>query len=140
MSCATSKNSKKKNFHPRAPWWSEKLLKQVKRKHVAWREYRATKSAEDYQRYILQRNKTSQVIGKARFEYEKGIIQNMKQEPKMLFKYIRSQQKVKPSVRPLEKGTGELAQTGQENAEILNEFFQSVFIDEDTGDLPDFAD
>ena len=40
----------------------------------------------------------------------------------------------------MEKLTGELASNDQEAAELFNEFFQSVFIDEGQEELPDFAD
>ena len=129
----------KKCLHPRAPWWSEKLLKDVKLKHAAWKKYRLSGSTDDNQKYIQQRNKTTQVIKDARYAYEENIIQNVKQEPKRLFKYVRSQQKIKPGIGPLEKDTGEQSQDNQEAAEILNEYFQSVFINEGPEELPVFA-
>ena len=58
----------------------------------------ASRSAEDHQKYAQQRNKVTQAIREARHAYEIDIIQNIKQDPKQLFKYIRSQQKLKPNV------------------------------------------
>ena len=52
------------------------------------------------------------------------------QEPKKLYKYIRLQQKVKPTVGPL-ISNGQLSQTDQEAAEILQRFFKSVYMCEE---------
>ena len=115
-------------------------MKEVKRKHATWKEYKESRTAENHQKYIRQRNKTTQAIGDARYAYESTIVQDIKQEPKRLYKYIRNQQRLKPGIGPLEKETGELAENDEETAELLNEFFQSVFIDESSEKLPDFAD
>ena len=119
------------------PWWSAQLAKQVKLKHEAWKGYRRTKLVSDYQKYASPRNRTTQCIRDARGRYEDNIVCNVKQEPKRLFKYIRSQQKVKPVVGPLENEAGDLTQDEQDTAEILNKYFQSVFIEEETEVMPE---
>ena len=102
---------------PKNPWWSKELLKEVKLKYAAWKKHKWSGSQEDYHKYVLQRNKTTEAIRHARFSYENSIIMGMKKEPKKLFKYIRSQQRLKPCIGPLEKETGEQTQSdsGQQN-------------------------
>ena len=95
---------------------------------------------DDYRKYVLQRNKTTQNIKNARCAYECKIIKDIKKEPKKLFKYIRSQQTLRPRIGPLEKESGELAQSDTDAAELLNNFFQSVFIDDESDEMPEFAD
>jgi len=130
----------KRTYRPTAPWWTAQLKKEVKLKHATWKEYRKTKYIEDYRKYASQRNKTTQAIRDARYQHEDNIIRNIKQEPKRLFKYIRSQQKIKPAVRSLENEAGELTQNEQDTADILNKFFQSVFVEEGPEELPEFPD
>ena len=60
----------------------------------------------------------------------------MKQDPQKLHRYIRAQLKVKPRVGPLEKKSGEMTTTDKETAEELNNFFRSVFVAEEEGDIP----
>ena len=109
-----------KAFRPKTPWWSTKLLREVKLKHASWKKYSESKSTDDHQKYILQRNRTTQAIRNAQHAYENAIVQNIKEDPKKLFKYVRSQQSIKPGVGPLEKENGELAQSDTETAEVLN--------------------
>ena len=50
---------------------------------------------------------------------------------------MRSKTKVKAGISDLEKGDGSYAHTDSEKAEVLNEFFSSVFTREDLKDIPE---
>ena len=65
-------------------------------------------------------------------------MRKVKADPKRLFRYIRKQQKVKATVGKLEMGNGGLTDTDQEAANVLQDFFQSVFVIEGDSCLPDF--
>ena len=71
-------------------------------------------------------------------DYEKRVIEKSKQDPKTLFCYIRSQQKAKAVVGPLEMHDRSLTQTEDDMAQVLQDFFQSVFVDEVEGLSPEF--
>ena len=123
-----------------APWWTNKLLKEVKLKHALWKDYQRDKSAATYHLYTRQRNRTSQCVNKARKMYENKLSANCKHEPKKLHMYIRSQLKIKPQIRGLETASEELSEDNQQAAEVLNDFFHSVFTTEGTDQLPEFPD
>ena len=122
-----------------APWWNKELTKEVKRKFETWKRYSKTKSKEDYELYAAQRNKTTNAIREERHKYETLIVSSIKQEPKKLFKYIRSQQRVKPAIHSIENGTG-LTTNERETAETLQYFFTSVFVVEVGDPMPHFQD
>ena len=71
--------------------------------------------------------------------YEADLVSVIKSEAQKLYKYVRSQLKVKARVGPLETQTGELTQNDEEVAEELSRFFKSVFVDEDDTNVPNFA-
>jgi hypothetical protein len=77
-------------------------------------------------------------VKKARLEYEQDLVQKAKQNPKILYKYLNSQQVVKESIKALKKTNGEITQEPKEIANILNQSFQDVFVIEDDGDMPSF--
>ena len=126
--------------NPSAPWWSRKLKQNVKLKYKAWKTYSKSRSSGDYRSYACQRNRTTYEIRKARQDFESRIIANVKKEPKNLFKYIRSRQQVKAITGPLEDGKGQMTEDDHQTAEVLHDFFRSVFVSEDVESLPEFPD
>ena len=131
------KYAKKKITKTAAPWWTKELTNQVKRKYKAWKRYSASLTSEDYKKYVKQRNLTTSMLRKAKSNYEEALVEKVKSEPKQLFKYIRMQQKVRPTISQLTCG-GRLTETDNETAETLQNFFKTVFVEEGDGDLPDF--
>ena len=57
--------------------------------------------------------------------------------PKSFHSYVRSKQKVKEVVGPLQGIDGELIDGGKDMAEVLNDYFVSVFTEESTVLVPD---
>ena len=52
------------------------------------------------------------------------------------YAYVRSKQKVQDKVGPLENNRGNIISDGFQMAEVLNEYFSSVFTIEDFSSLP----
>ncbi|XP_072023433.1 uncharacterized protein [Amphiura filiformis] len=67
-------------------------------------------------------------------------MKNFKKKPKAFYSYVRAKQKVKAGVSQLEDEKGELTKTDQETANVLNNFFKSVFTNEPDGDVPTLPD
>ena len=55
---------------------------------------------------------------------------------KSSYAYVRTQQKVRDKVGPLENNRANIISDGFQMAEVLNEYFSSVFMTEDIGSLP----
>ena len=130
---------KKMKSKPKAKWWTKELTKEVRRKYKIWKEYVKNRSTETYKKYAKQRNSTLAKIKKRRKEYENRIVASVREDPKVLYKYIRNQQTVKTKVGPLES-SGKMTEDDHQVAELLQDFFQSVFVQEDDKNLPDFPD
>ena len=122
------------------PLWNRKLTREVVRKYKLWKVYTRTSNQEDFRLYTMQHNKTTQVIREARAKYEEHVTENLKNDPKALYKYIRSQQRFRPKVNMLNDKEGHLTTTDKHTAETLNKFFHSVFIEENNGELPELPE
>ena len=61
---------------------------------------------------------------------------NIKNYRKSFYAYVRSKQKVRDKVRPLENNGGNIISDGFQMAEVLNEYFSSVFTTENISSLP----
>ena len=61
---------------------------------------------------------------------------NIKNDSKSLYAYVRSKQKVRDKVGPLENNRGNIISDEFQMAEVLNEYFSSVFTTENISSLP----
>ena len=77
------------------------------------------------------------MITSAKTHFDKILIQNLTTNPKALYGYEKS--KVKAPVGPLEKPDGTLTDDDSEVVKVLNNFFQSVFTQEDSLAVSDFT-
>ena len=59
------------------------------------------------------------MIRSARRRYEVTLLGKVKIEPKTLFRYIRSQTKVKAMVGPLDNGAGQLTKTDEISVNMI---------------------
>ena len=68
--------------------------------------------------------------------FEKKLAGSIKNDSKSFYAYVRSKQKVRDKVRPLENNRGNIISDGFQMAEVLNEYFSSVCTTEDISSLP----
>ena len=94
----------------------------------------------NYEIYKSARNLAKTDLRQAKYEYEKDLAGKIKIDNKLFWSYFRSNMKTKSSLGELEMPNGDLTSDSQEKANILNNFFVSVFEDEGTKNLPNFQD
>ena len=101
-----------------------------------WRVYRRTRKDEDNANYKEALNLATTEIRKYKRTFEKKMVGNIKNYSKSFYAYVRSKQKVRDKVGPLENNRGNIISDGFQIAEVLNEYFSSVFTTEDISSLP----
>ncbi|KFR01231.1 hypothetical protein N306_09969, partial [Opisthocomus hoazin] len=113
----------------RAAWLRQDLLVKLRKKrelHRKWKQGLA--SGEEYREAArLCRDG----VRKAKAQLELNLARDVKNNKKGFYRYVSRKKMVKESVPPLMSETGELATADEEKAEVLNNFFASVF----TGNL-----
>ena len=114
------------------------LSKETIRKIVLkqWRDYRRTRKDDDYANYKEAHYLATTEIRKYKRTFEKKLASNIKHYNKSFYAYVRSKQKVRDKVGPLENNSGNIISDGFKMAEVLNEYFSSVFTTEDISSLP----
>ena len=112
----------------------------VREKHQLYRRWKQTGQDEDYVKYAKVNNKSGKACKKARCQYEKKIAETSKENQKPFWNYTKSKTKSRIGIADLKKEDGSKTSTDKEKAQLLNQFFKSVFTEEDDGALPNFDD
>ena len=73
---------------------------------------------------------------KSKRSFEQKLANDIKNDSKTFYAYVRSKQKVRDKVGPLKNSAGNVISDGFQMAEELNEYLSSVFTKEDIGSLP----
>ena len=97
-----------------------------------------TREGKDFVSYAQARNQAKWACKSAVRDYERNLAKNSKTNPKAFFSYVNSKLKTRPTIPDLKKSNGELTSNDHEKAEVLNNFFSSVFTRENTDAVPDF--
>ncbi|GAB0209810.1 mitochondrial enolase superfamily member 1 [Grus japonensis] len=122
--CIPTKRKSRKTTQ-RPPWMNKELLGKVKQKkeayrgwkqgQVAWEEYRETVRAARDQ------------VRKAKALIELNLARDVKDNKKSFYRYVSEKRRTRENVGPLQNETGDLVTQDMEKAEVLNDFFASVF-------------
>ena len=90
--------------------------------------------------YNKIRNKVKSLTSKARKDYERRLASQAKANQKVIWRYINSKSKTKIGVGDLYSDpndtNSQLVKTNKGKANILSNFFHSVFTNEPNGDIP----
>ena len=100
-----------------------------------WKNYLISKFSDDLHRYCKVRNDLRTLTRTLRSDYERNLSLNIKHNPKAFWKYINSRLKVHPTIDDLQCPNGSTAHTDKDKAEALNNFFTSVFTQEDLSSI-----
>ncbi|MEW8545715.1 MAG: reverse transcriptase family protein, partial [Candidatus Thiodiazotropha sp.] len=117
----------------------KKTVEAIKRKHRTWTRYLESRDERCYKLYVKARNKVKWLVRKEKREKEKGIAESSKTNPKNFWKYVNSKRKTSSGIGELhtQKGSSTfVADTDADKAEVLSDFFSSVFTQEPDGDIP----
>src|SRR5664279_4367358 len=122
---ATNKNKK-------AIWLTYKAKNLVLKKRTVFAKYKD----KDHQAVRKINKKASKEVKKAKRNFEKKLAQNIKNDVKSYYAYVRSKCKSKVKLSQLVADDGTLTGSDQEVAEEFNKCFSTVFTLEDRSCLP----
>jgi hypothetical protein len=119
-------------------WVTKEAQRARINKKKAWNKY--VKSGQDktlYDEYKGKLKKSKAENIKARSKYEKKLADNIKNDNKSFYAYVNSKRKTVHKTGPLQDNQGKLVDDDKEIANLLNEYFSSVFVEEDVNNIPD---
>lgn len=136
MASAIPKVKSGPRAHKKPLWMNEDALKKVKKKRQAYQRYLQTREGKDYLLYASARNKVKSASRRALKDFEKSIAKSAKSNPKGFFAYARNKLRTREGVADLE-ADGVKITTDEGKANVLNDFFCSVFTVEDLQNKPE---
>ncbi|KFO15066.1 hypothetical protein N312_07407, partial [Balearica regulorum gibbericeps] len=123
--CILTKRKSGKNAE-RPTWMNEELLGKLKHKKEAYRGWKQGQVAwEEYRGIVIV---ARDQVRKAKALLELNLVRDIKGN-KNFHRYISDKRRTRENVGPLRNETGELVTQDMEKAEVLNDFFASVFTD-----------
>ena len=102
----------------------------------AWKSFKSNPCSYTRKAFCKSKNKLRAFTRNLRNEYEGYIARNVKSKPKLFWNYVRSRTSVRQPI-PTLKTDNVYATTDQSKAEVLNNFFTSVFTIEDETSIPE---
>ena len=128
------KEIRTKNNDPK--WMTDKIKHYIGIKKGI---YRKIKNGEDHlrQRYNELARDVKKLVRVARRNYEIKVANRAKEDPKSFYQLYKT--KVRDKIGPLIDSNGELVSDRDSMAGMLNDFFLSVFTQEDTLNIPEVS-
>lgn len=127
---------RKKSKQKKSLFITREAIRLKKRKEKSFKRYRETKSEEDLIVYKRYRNQLRSLTRKLRVDFENRLVSDLKKSSKPFWKYCKSRLKSHGKVGKLVKPDGREVLMPAEKAREFNEFFASVFTNEDLENLP----
>ena len=124
---------------PRKDPIPESLLEKVRLKRRLYKYYKKYPTKQNWNSYARVRNQVNWLTKKNEKQKEINLAKQAKNNLKPFFTYVSRKTKVKEGVANLEKPDGNLTETDSEKAEVLNNFFTSVFTIETDTNIPTFS-
>ena len=85
----------KQSSNVRRPrWMTTDVWNQLSVKEKAWKRLRARKSGVRAERYKIERNKATEMVRKAKKNFEKSVVRDIKKNSKRFWSYVRGKTKI----------------------------------------------
>ena len=114
---------------PLSPPWNNTSLKRMRRnKDRAWNSFRENPTTENLNYATLKDKSYSEEEFRLKLEYEKRLTNDIKNNCKGLYSYLRNKRNLKTGIPSLEMRDGSRTRSAAESAEVLADSFSSVFV------------
>ena len=117
-------------------WLSDSVQNDIRDKKDAFDKFKKTRNSEDYKNYTKRRNKVKKEIRNSIKSIEKEIAKNSKHNPKLFYKYLNKKLKTTATLTNIKNKDGTVPETEKETADVLNDYFSSVFTRENLTNIP----
>ena len=127
---------KKNNRRKSKPWVDLEVRAAIRAKNQAWKAYKKNRSVENWDNFKQTRNAANRKVQTSKRNFESKLAQEIKSNPKQFWSYVRSKSNRSNNYPDLRDGSGNLITDDKSKANCFNEYFASVYTDEDKNFVP----
>ena len=117
-------------------WFNNSISEAIGSRQRAYKIYISQASEEARKIHIGKCRIVKKLIRKAKLQDEEKVAALAKTNPKAFFAHVNSTKSIKSSLGPLKNKEGKVVSNDGEMAEMFNEYFVSVFTNENTSNIP----
>ena len=97
----------------------KKVRLHLLKKRKLWKKYKYNRNPQNKKKYEEARNEVNRLVRKAKYEYERSIVINMKEDSKIVCKFIQSKTKTKQNIPCIIDEKGEINTNDRIKAELM---------------------
>ncbi|KAI3378957.1 hypothetical protein SNEBB_001159, partial [Seison nebaliae] len=131
--CIPTKLKKSSKLNPK--WFTRDIATAIKNRKTAYQHRNGQHQNE--QIFHEHCRNVKRLLRTAKRAEEERIAATCKTSPKEFFRYVKSRKPIKHSIGPLKDSNDTLTTSPQEVANVLNEYFTSVFTTASNEDIPE---
>ena len=117
-------------------WFDNNISVAIGNRQKSYRIYLAQPCEETKKIHVNKCRAVKKLIRKAKLQNEERVAAVAKSNPKAFFAHVNSTKPIKSSIGPLKNKEGRIVGNDLEMAEMLNEYFVSVFTEENVSNMP----
>ena len=117
-------------------WFSKGIAKAIKVRNKAYETWKRQPTEQTLRTHKKECRKVDKLTRKAKSEYEEKIAMLAKKSKKVFHSHVNGNKPIKNTIGPLKDKEGNIISTDEGMANTLNEYFASVYTEEDTSVIP----
>ena len=123
-------------------WMTKNVMSLIRKKRRLWKYYSSSRYTridyEEFKAYKKVQEEVKKAVRNAKRNFERKLAKDVrKNNTKPFYSYMKRRTDNRVSVGPLKDNSGQLVTDDENMAEILNDFFCSVFTREDVSVIPE---
>ena len=133
--CIPQKNvGSKRHAQPR--WFNNDIANKIKERQRAYKSSKQNPTEENIKIHRKHCRNVTRTIKRAKLDNEQRVANAAKANPKVFYAHVNSRKPIKSSIGPLKDSQGNVISCDVGMAELLNEYFTSVYTEEDLQGMP----
>jgi ribonucleases P/MRP protein subunit RPP40 len=127
----------RKNKKGKCKWVTKAVVRSRRAKIKAWKRFQDHSTQNNLLKYKSKLTNARKACRSAKRNYENKLASDVKNNCKSFYAYVRSKQRTKDRVGPIINDQGTIVEDDGEAANLLNDYFSSVFTMENMNNIPE---